>query len=227
VIQFTLQVADKQGNGEKNSMNKSRKKLWLIGVGIGLCFGISATCQAGYYVYQLPDGSRLMTDRYQRNPDYKLIRSSKKAKTLGRIAADGVQISPLVNHFRFEHMINRAADKHKVDSALVKAVIRTESYFNPNATSRVGASGLMQLMPQTAKLYGVTDLYSPRQNIDAGVRHLKYLLTRYRNKVTFAIAAYNAGEDAVEKYKGIPPYRETQNYVRKVLKFHELYSNWP
>lgn len=208
-------------------MNKTSKILWLIGVSLTLCFAITGTSQAGYYVYQLPDGSRMMTDRHQRNPDYKLIRSSKKAKSLGQVAADGVEVSPLVNHLRFEHMINHAANKHKVDSALVKAVIRTESYFNPNATSRVGASGLMQLMPQTAKLYGVTDLYSPQQNIDAGVRHLKYLLARYRNKVTFAIAAYNAGEDAVEKYKGIPPYRETQNYVRKVLKFHELYSSWP
>lgn len=208
-------------------MNKSAKNLGLIGFGVILGLGVSTTSQAGYYVYQLPDGSRMMTDRYQRNPDYKLIRSSKKAKKLGRVAADGYRASPLVNHLRFENIIIRAATKHEVDAALVKAVIRTESYFNPNATSRVGASGLMQLMPQTAKLYGVTDLYSPRQNIDAGVRHLKYLLARYRNKVTFAIAAYNAGEDAVEKYKGIPPYRETQNYVRKVLKFHELYSSWP
>lgn len=201
-------------------------KFWgLIIMAVGL--GAVGTSQAGYYVYQLPDGSRLMTDRYQRNPDYKLIRSSKNAKKLGNLAAHGYQASPMVNHLRFEQIINHAADKHDVDAALVKAVIRTESYFNPNATSRVGASGLMQLMPQTAKLYGVTDLYSPRQNVDAGVRHLKYLLARYRNKVTFAIAAYNAGENAVEKYKGIPPYKETQNYVRKVLKFHELYSSWP
>ena len=203
------------------------KILWLIGVSAVLGVGFSEASFASYYVYQLPDGSRMMTDRHHRNPDYKLIRSSKKAKKLGQVAADGVDVSPLVNHLRFEQMINRAADKHNVDSALVKAVIRTESYFNPNATSRVGASGLMQLMPQTAKLYGVTDLYSPKQNIDAGVRHLKYLLVRYRNKVSFAIAAYNAGENAVEKYNGIPPYRETEDYVRKVLKFHELYSNWP
>ncbi len=181
---------------------------------------------SAYYVYQLPDGSRLMTDRRQRNPDYKLIKSSRKVDKLGKVVAAG-RTNPTVNYFRFEDIIQTAADRHQVDPALVKAVIRTESYFNPNATSRVGASGLMQLMPKTASLYGVTDLYSPRQNIDAGVRHLKYLIQRYRNKLTLAIAAYNAGEEAVEKYQGIPPYKETQNYVRKVLRFHEIYSNWP
>ena len=114
-----------------------------------------------------------------------------------------------------------------MDAALVKAVIRTESYFNPNATSRVGASGLMQLMPQTAAKYGVTDLYSPKQNIEAGVKHLKYLLQRYPDQLSHVLAAYNAGEHAVDKYNGIPPYQETQNYVKKVMRFLEVYNDWP
>ena len=128
---------------------------------------------------------------------------------------------------RFENIIHRTADKHQVDASLIKAVIHTESYFNPNATSIKGASGLMQLMPATAERYGITDLYSPRQNIDAGVRYLRDLIKRYPKKIKLALAAYNAGENAVDKYKGIPPYRETQNYVKKVLKYKKFYNTWP
>ena len=194
--------------------------------GFLLLFG-SQLAWAGYYVYQLPDGSRLVTDRPRHERSFKLIKASRKVEKVGRIAAAGYSISPAVNYLRFESLIHEAAEKHQVDVALVKAVIRTESYFNPNATSRVGASGLMQLMPQTARRYGVTDLYSPRQNIEAGVRHLKYLLQRYPRQLHLALAAYNAGEKAVERYQGIPPYPETREYVKKVLRFHELYSNWP
>ncbi len=197
-----------------------------IGAGLLLLFGAQAAW-AGYYVYQLPDGSRLVTDRPRHEKSFKLIKASRQVKEVGKVAAAGYSISPAVNYLRFESLIQETADRHDVDVALVKAVIRTESYFNPNATSRVGASGLMQLMPQTARRYGVTDLYSPRQNLDAGVRHLKYLLQRYSHQLHLALAAYNAGEEAVERYGGIPPYPETRDYVKKVLKFHELYSSWP
>ncbi len=191
--------------------------LWLV----------SGTASAGYYVYQLPDGSRLVTDRPRQEASFKLISASRDVRRLGRVAAAGYTISPAVNHLRFDDLIRETAERHQVDVALVKAVIRTESYFNPNATSRVGASGLMQLMPQTARRYGVTDLYSPRQNLEAGVRHLRYLLDRYPRQLHLALAAYNAGEGAVEKYRGIPPYPETRDYVKKVLRFLELYSSWP
>lgn len=183
--------------------------------------------QAGYYVYQLPDGSRLMTDRPQHDKSFKLIRQTRNVSEVGRVAAAGFHTSPAVNYLRFESLIHQVAQRHDVDAALVKAVIRTESYFNPNATSRVGASGLMQLMPQTAAMYGVTDLYSPKQNIEAGVKHLKYLLQRYPDQLAYALAAYNAGEEAVDRYNGIPPYKETQKYVRKVMRFLEVYNDWP
>jgi len=183
--------------------------------------------QANYYVYQLPDGSRLMTDRPQRDKSLKLIKRSRQVSNVGRVAAAGYRSSPVVNYLRFESLIHQAARRHQVDAALVKAVIRTESYFNPNATSRVGASGLMQLMPQTAAKYGVTDLYSPKQNIEAGVKHLKYLLQRYPDQLSHVLAAYNAGEHAVDKYNGIPPYSETRNYVKKVMRFLEVYNDWP
>ncbi len=105
-----------------------------------------------------------------------------------------------------------------MNPALVEAVIRIESAFNPWAVSRKGAQGLMQLMPRTASALGVRDSFNPRQNIEGGVRHLRYLLDRYPGNVPLALAAYNAGEGAVDSYGGIPPYTETQQYVQKVLE---------
>ena len=185
------------------------------------------SAQAGFYVYQMPDGSRLMTDQPQSDKSLKLIKETHNVSEVGGLAAAGFHTSPAVNYLRFEPLILQIAEQHEVDVALVKAVIRTESYFNPNATSRVGASGLMQLMPETAALYGVTDVYSPKQNIEAGVKHLKYLLERYPEQLDHALAAYNAGEEAVDKYNGIPPYKETQDYVKKVMRFLEVYNDWP
>lgn len=114
-------------------------------------------------------------------------------------------------------MISQIAQKHGVDEKLVKAVIKQESGFNPKATSHCGAKGLMQLMPSTAKTLGVQDAYNPVQNVDGGVRHLKWLLSKYNGNVILALAAYNAGSGAVDKYDGVPPYKETQNYVKSIL----------
>ena len=206
----------------------ARNRLSIPGMLFGALLLVLATpVQASYYVYQLPDGSRLMTDRPQRDKSLKLIKHTRNVSQVGKVAAEGYRSSPTVNYLRFESLIHEAAKRHQVDASLVKAVIRTESYFNPNATSRVGASGLMQLMPQTAAKYGVTDLYSPQQNIEAGVKHLKYLLERYPDQLSHVLAAYNAGEHAVDKYNGIPPYNETRNYVKKVMRFLEVYNDWP
>jgi soluble lytic murein transglycosylase-like protein len=121
---------------------------------------------------------------------------------------------PYVNEIR------DAAERYGVPVRLVSAVIRAESGFNPRAVSRTGAQGLMQLMPTTASLLGVRNSFDPRQNIDGGVRHLRGLLDRFPNRLSLAIAAYNAGEKAVAQYGGIPPYPETQDYVTKVLQFY-------
>jgi len=115
-----------------------------------------------------------------------------------------------------EKIVREAADRHSVDPALVRAVIETESNWNPRAYSRKGAGGLMQLIPTTAQRYGANDVFNPQQNIDAGVKHLKRLLERYSGNLDLALAAYNAGEGAVDRAHGIPAYRETQNYVQKV-----------
>jgi len=115
-----------------------------------------------------------------------------------------------------EKLVREAAERHRVDPALVRAVIETESNWNPRAYSRKGAGGLMQLIPTTAQRYGAYDLFNPQQNIDAGVRHLKMLLQRYNGNLDLALAAYNAGEGAVDRAHGVPLFRETQSYVRKV-----------
>jgi len=115
-----------------------------------------------------------------------------------------------------EKLVREAAERHKVDPALVRAVIETESNWNPAAKSRKGAMGLMQLIPTTAMRFGVNDAYNPGQNVDAGVHYLKVLLERYRGNLDLALAAYNAGEGAVDKAHGVPAYRETRNYVQKV-----------
>lgn len=115
------------------------------------------------------------------------------------------------------NMISQISHKHGVDEKLVKALVQQESGFNPSAKSHCGAMGLMQLMPGTAKTLGVKDAFNPVQNVDGGVRHLKWLLSKYNGNVILALAAYNAGSGAVDKYGDVPPYAETQNYVKKIL----------
>lgn len=124
----------------------------------------------------------------------------------------------------FDESIRLAALRHQLDFGLVKAVIHTESGFDPNARSMPGAQGLMQLMPATAQRYSVRDVWDPRQNIEAGSRHLRHLLDRYGN-LELALAAYNAGEGNVDKYGGVPPFPETQDYVQRVTgRYNRLYG---
>jgi soluble lytic murein transglycosylase-like protein len=129
------------------------------------------------------------------------------------------------SHARYASQIQAAAMANNVDAALIRAVISVESGYNPSAVSRAGAVGLMQLMPETAKRYKVTDRHNPAQNIRGGAQYLHDLLRKFNNDLHLVIAAYNAGEQAVMKYGNrIPPYRETLAYVPKVMKFYEQYS---
>jgi soluble lytic murein transglycosylase-like protein len=115
-----------------------------------------------------------------------------------------------------EKLVREAAERHRVDPALVRAVIETESNWNTSAFSRKGAIGLMQLIPTTAQRFGATDAFNPKQNVEAGVRYLRTLLERYNGNLDLALAAYNAGEGAVDRAHGVPSFRETRNYVQRV-----------
>ncbi len=125
---------------------------------------------------------------------------------------------------QFDSYIQEAAQKHNVDPNLVRAVIQQESAFDPNATSHCGAQGLMQLMPETAKEVGVTNPYDPKDNIMGGTKYLGRLLTMFDGDLTKTIAAYNAGPGAVDHYNGVPPYSETQGYVKKVKGYYQSFS---
>jgi soluble lytic murein transglycosylase-like protein len=124
-----------------------------------------------------------------------------------------------------DSLVSGNAQAQAVDPALVKAIIANESGFNANATSNVGAQGLMQLMPGTAQALGVGDSYDPAQNVAGGTKYIKQLLDRFNGDVRLAVAAYNAGPGAVEKYGGVPPYAETQNYVQNVLSSYAKYRS--
>lgn len=126
----------------------------------------------------------------------------------------------------FDQLIIETAQRHGVDPSLVKAMVKVESNFDPNAVSHAGAKGLMQLMDGTAEMMGVTDSFDPVQNVEGGVRFLRFLLNRYDNNETLALAAYNAGPGAVDRYQGIPPFRETQKYVSRVFRAREAFVNY-
>ena len=121
-------------------------------------------------------------------------------------------------------IILKAAQRYQVDPALVKAIIMAESGYNPRAVSKKGAKGLMQLMPRTARALGVKDVFNPEHNINGGVKYIRYLLNRYGGDISLALAAYNAGLRKVRKYKGVPPFRATKAYIKKVSKYYYLYK---
>ncbi|CAK0751068.1 soluble lytic murein transglycosylase [Gammaproteobacteria bacterium] len=132
---------------------------------------------------------------------------------------------PGVRHSAYDDIVAEAAQAYQVDQALVRAMIHAESAFNPMAVSPKGATGLMQLMPDTAQRYGVRDAFNPAENVHGGVRYLRDLLDMFDNNLSLAIAAYNAGENAVTRHGGIPPYAETTDYVQRVLSLHNRYRN--
>ena len=132
-----------------------------------------------------------------------------------------------LNFEKYDPVIWKASETYRVDYALVKAVIKAESNFNQLATSRKGAKGLMQLMPGTASALGVSDSFQPEDNIQGGVRYLRYLLDLFEGNLHLALAGYNAGENAVFRYNGIPPYQETKTYIQRVLRYFQNYSSEP
>jgi len=177
-----------------------------------LCFdGASASAQI--YTRVNAKGIIEATDSPAVKAEYKLAYPKRKGVV---IHSPEFKLRPS-SHAQFNDHIEAAAAWHGVPVPFVRAVIQTESQFDPRAVSSVGAQGLMQLMPATARRFGVADPFNPQQNIFGGVRYLRWLLDKFGGDQTLAAAGYNAGENAVVRYKGIPPYRETQGYVRKIM----------
>jgi soluble lytic murein transglycosylase len=145
-------------------------------------------------------------------PRYQLF---KKSKTKRRVRS--------ISTARYDHLIKEISERYSINPALVKAVIKAESNFDPYAVSKKGAQGLMQLMPATMKDLEVYNPFHPRENISGGVKFLKQLLERFNNDLHLSLAAYNAGPNVVEQYEAIPPYEETQHYVKKVLNYFDRY----
>ena len=150
------------------------------------------------------------------------VKSAARSKTVSYSRLHAVRASNSKNKKQFEPLIANTAVRHQVDPRLLHAVIQAESAYNPVAVSAAGAVGLMQLMPATAARFGVTDRYDPMQNIEGGTRYLKHLLRLFNSDLQLAVAAYNAGENAVIRYHNrIPPYAETRHYVTEVLSLHQ------
>lgn len=152
------------------------------------------------------------------------VPTSSKYRWLMREA--GAKALPKKTYFYrgYDDMIREAALRHGVDPALAKAVVRAESNFNAQAVSLKDARGLMQLLPETARRLGVKDIHDPAENIDGGVRHLSRLIKLFSSDIRLAIAAYNAGENAVLKWGAVPPYPETRSYVKRVLLYYKMYK---
>lgn len=180
-----------------------------------LLLTVSSVASADIYKRVGLDGRVYYTDRPEKGMGFKLIiRTPPKTYKRDLKFMAG-------NRLKYNELIARAAAKHQMDPKLLHAVIQAESAYNPQAISSAGAVGLMQLMPDTARRYGVSDRRDPEQNVDGGTRYLKDLLAMFNSNLKLAVAGYNAGEGAVMKYNyTVPPYPETQNYVQHVLRLY-------
>lgn len=175
---------------------------------------------AGIYRYEDETGT-VHFSNCPRDPKFKLY--IRESDDVGE-STQSLSLLVTKDSSHYDPLIFELSKKYQVDFALVKAVIRAESGFNPMAISRKGAKGLMQLMPETALRMNVSNIFNPRENIEGGVRYLKYLLSLFNNDLRLSLAAYNAGENLVSELGSIPPYRETVDYVRKVLSYYQSYK---
>ncbi|MCZ6489818.1 MAG: lytic transglycosylase domain-containing protein [Acidobacteria bacterium] len=194
------------------SNNKRTSIRLLIGLlaalaGMGGAF-LPAAQAADRIAAYLDSRGRVVFVNQARNPSPPKQATSGQARTAARSNLD--------------HVIQRSANRHQVDPDLVRAIVRVESNYNPYAVSSRGAQGLMQLIPATARRFGVRDAFDPSANLEGGIRYLKHLMELYDGDLELVLAAYNAGENAVSRYNGVPPFRETRNYLRKISQIYPL-----
>lgn len=199
------------------------------------CLSISSLTSQSFaeqiYFYKDQNGTTLLTNRKNTDSSLQKIKVTyyKDSNIHSYSNWGNTESSVLPSYSKsrnaFDSIIRQAAQTHGVSEGLIKAVMHTESGFNSNARSPVGAQGLMQLMPATARRFNVSNSFDPQQNTFGGAKYLSWLMKRFNGNTTLALAAYNAGEGNVDKYGGIPPFRETQDYVKRVTsRLNNLYS---
>ncbi len=185
-----------------------------------LVIAASQPSRADIYRYEDNEGIVHFTDAPTDKRFIIFMRDIKKDKEL----RTKLKLSRAVNAAEYDQLIKTCSDKYGVSTSLIKAVIHAESGYNPNAVSNKGASGLMQLMPGTAKSLKVSNSLDPKDNVEGGVKYLRFLLDTFRGDISLALAAYNAGLSKVARFGGIPPYAETRTYVNRVLSYMQSYQ---
>ncbi|CAB1215679.1 lytic transglycosylase domain-containing protein [Acinetobacter bouvetii] len=215
-------------------MKNNFVKIGFYFLGCVAVSSVASTSYAGQTIYQLKEsnGTTLLTNKKGR---YNHLKVEKKTyypdsniHSYSNWGSSEASVLPSYsrNKNAFDQIIKQAASQHGISEGLIKAVMHTESGFNVNARSPVGAQGLMQLMPATARRFNVSNAFDPYQNIMGGAKYLSWLMKRFNGNTSLVLASYNAGEGNVAKYGGVPPFRETQDYVRRVSsRFSNLYSN--
>ena len=196
---------------------KIRSIYYLLAITIVFLFSATVCVQADIYMYIDADGVMHFTNApTESDRDYRVyIRERSSYRSPRAYSPD-----------KYDELISVASKQYGVDSRLVKAIIKAESDFNPTAVSKKGAMGLMQIMPQNFQRLDIEDPFDPRENIMGGTRYFRYLYDRFDGKLALSLAAYNAGPTAVDNYnKTIPPYRETEQYVQRVLTYYRNYKN--
>ncbi len=195
---------------------------------LALCVALTFPVHAAQvYIYVDKNGSKVISDHPLQDKSLKQIKRYQPrspVEILGPRHYDYSKRKLDPRSTQFDQAIFLLADQYKQDRALIKAIVQIESSFNPNALSPKGAQGLMQLMPATADQYRVDNPFDAQQNLRGGIEFFSDLMARYKNDVRLALAAYNAGASAVARYKGVPPYPETQAYVTQVLRLHKNYQ---
>lgn len=207
----------------KRSAHRPRLRgRWLSGVCVALCClssGVLTSSVAHADIYRYVDSDGVIHFSNTKKKGQLVARGSAKKQPLRRVSVSELARTPT----HYDAYIREAASLYQIPEALVRAVIRVESNFDPRAISRANAQGLMQLIPATAERMLVSDPFDARQNVLGGTRYLRVLANLFNGNLQLTLAAYNAGEGAVIKYNGIPPYAETQAYVSKVLEFYNIY----
>lgn len=204
-------------------MRKMRRGILFLFISFPIFF-IASPSIGGIYRY-IDERGVIHFTNCPRDPNFKLYIPENKEEL--REEGNGDQpfsVTSLRDSNQFDHLIYEFSKKYGIDFALIKAIIRAESGFNPLAVSRKGARGLMQLMPETALRMNVQNIFDPKENIEGGVRYLKYLLSLFNNDLRLSLAAYNAGENIVSELRAIPPYQETIDYIRRVWRYYQLYK---